>query len=57
MPAESVETDIGHDAYGGLRAFLSDASARQYRGPVKWQFVGPVTLGVVVPGWYLNTLP
>jgi hypothetical protein len=47
-PAAPVETDIGHDAYGGLRAFLADASARQYRGPVKWQFTGPVTLGAAL---------
>ena len=47
-PAAPVETDIGHDAYGGLRAFLADAAARQYRGPVKWQFTGPVTLGAAL---------
>ncbi|HEU5241239.1 MAG TPA: hypothetical protein VFU25_04435, partial [Ornithinibacter sp.] len=43
-----VATDIGHDAYGGLRAFLADAAARQLRGPVKWQFTGPVTLGAAL---------
>jgi hypothetical protein len=47
-PAAPVATDIGHDAYGGLRAFLADAAARQYRGPVKWQFTGPVTLGAAL---------
>ena len=47
-PAAAVETDIGHDAYGGLRAFLADAAARQLRGPVKWQFTGPVTLGAAL---------
>jgi methionine synthase II (cobalamin-independent) len=38
-----VVTDIEHDAFGGLRAFLTEAAGR--RGPVKWQFTGPVTLG------------
>jgi methionine synthase II (cobalamin-independent) len=47
-PAAPVATDIGHDAYGALRAFLADASARQLRGPVKWQFTGPVTLGAAL---------
>lgn len=47
-PAEPVATDIGHDAYGGLRAFLDQAAARQFRGPVKWQFTGPVTLGAAL---------
>ena len=31
----------------GSRAFLA-AAARGMRGPVKWQFVGPVTLGVAL---------
>ena len=47
-PDAPVQTDLGHDAYGGLRAFLATAAARQYRGPVKWQFTGPVTLGAAL---------
>jgi hypothetical protein len=47
-PDAPVATDIGHDAYGGLRAFLATAAARQLRGPVKWQFTGPVTLGAAL---------
>ena len=47
-PEAPVATDIAHDAYGGLRAFLATAAARQLRGPVKWQFTGPVTLGVAL---------
>ncbi len=47
-PEAPVATDLGHDAYGGLRAFLSTAAARQLRGPVKWQFTGPVTLGAAL---------
>lgn len=42
-PEAPVATDIDHDAFGGLRAFLTAAQGRQ--GPVKWQFTGPVTLG------------
>jgi hypothetical protein len=47
-PEAPVATDLGHDAYGGLRSFLTTASARQLRGPVKWQFTGPVTLGAAL---------
>ena len=47
-PDAPVATDLGHDAYGGLRAFLTTAAARQLRGPVKWQFTGPVTLGAAL---------
>ncbi len=47
-PAAPVATDLGHDAYGGLRAFLATATARELRGPVKWQFTGPVTLGAAL---------
>ncbi len=41
-----VTTDIDHDAFGGLRAFLRVAEGR--RGPVKWQFTGPMTLGLAL---------
>jgi hypothetical protein len=41
-----VITDLEHDAFGGWRAFL--AAAHGYQGPVKWQFVGPVTLGLAL---------
>lgn len=43
-PAADVITDLDHDAYGGLRAFLAAAKGRQ--APIKWQFTGPVTLGL-----------
>jgi len=45
-PEAPVITDLAHDAFGGWRAFLSAAAGR--RGPVKWQFVGPVTLGLAL---------
>jgi hypothetical protein len=42
-PLAPVVTDINHDAFGGFRAFLQAAQGRT--GWVKWQVVGPVTLG------------
>jgi hypothetical protein len=47
-PDAPVATDLGNDAFAGLRTFLSIARARDVRGPVKWQFVGPVTLGMAL---------
>ena len=47
-PEAPVVTDLANDAFAGTRAFLSDAVARGLRGPVKWQFVGPVSLGVAL---------
>jgi methionine synthase II (cobalamin-independent) len=45
-PEAAVVTDLHHDAFGGWRAFLAAAAGRQ--APVKWQFVGPVTLGLAL---------
>lgn len=45
-PMAPVRTDLAHDAFGGFRAFLAAAQGRQ--APVKWQFVGPVTLGLAM---------
>ena len=45
-PEAPVATDLGHDAFGGLRAFLRAASGRH--GPIKWQFTGPITLGLTL---------
>ena len=44
-----ITTDLTTDAFGGLRAFLDLAVKVGVDGsPVKWQFVGPVTLGVAL---------
>lgn len=43
-PLAPVRTDLHHDAFGGMRAFLAAVPGRE--APVKWQFVGPVTLGL-----------
>ena len=45
-PFADVRTDLQHDAFGGFRAFIEVAAGRQ--APVKWQFVGPVTLGLAL---------
>ena len=45
-PLAEVVTDLQHDAYAGMRAFLDVAV--DHHGPVKWQFVGPVTLGLAL---------
>ena len=45
-PDAPVITDLQHDAFGGWRAFLAAAQGR--KAPVKWQFVGPVTLGLAL---------
>lgn len=45
-PLSPVATDLDHDSYAGLRAFVEEAAGRV--GPVKWQFVGPISLGVTL---------
>ena len=51
-----IVTDLGGDAFVGLRAFLELAETIHLDGdPVKWQFVGPVTLGVALQRAGLRT--
>jgi len=45
-PEAPVVTDLRHDAFTGFRAFLAAAAGRT--APVKWQTVGPVTLGLAI---------
>jgi hypothetical protein len=47
-PGAAVHTDLANDAFTSMRTFLSTAVGRGLRGPVKWQFVGPVTLGAAL---------
>lgn len=48
-PFATITTDLDHDAFGGFRAFLELADEVHLDGSaVKWQFVGPVTLGVAL---------
>jgi hypothetical protein len=45
-PDATFNVNLESGSFGGLRAFLDLAVERRHRGPVKWQFVGPVTLGI-----------
>lgn len=47
-PEAPVATDLQWDHFGGFRAFLDAATARRHSGPVKWQFVGPLSVGVAL---------
>lgn len=48
-PMRPVTTDLQHDAFSAFRAFL-EAAAQLPEPPtaVKWQLVGPVTLGIAL---------
>lgn len=44
-----ITTGLGTDAFAGLTAFLDLAAKINLDGqPIKWQFVGPVTLGIAL---------
>jgi hypothetical protein len=45
-PVVQILPDLDHEAFGGLRAFLELAKGRT--APIKWQFTGPVTLGLAL---------
>ena len=47
-PTATVATDLHWDHFGGFRVFLEVAAERRYAGPVKWQFVGPISVGVAL---------
>lgn len=47
-PEAPVETDVDSEAFRGLRSFLRRAAAVGFVEPVKWQFVGPITLGIAL---------
>jgi hypothetical protein len=47
-PLAKVNPDFSHPSYAGLVAFLAEARARRYAGPVKWQFTGPLTLSLAL---------
>lgn len=48
-PLAPVLIDLDHDAFGGFRAWLAHGREHVrttgYSGAVKWQFIGPVSLG------------
>jgi hypothetical protein len=47
-PEAPVVTDLRRDNFVGMRTFLELAAERHYTGPVKWQFVGPISVGVAL---------
>jgi hypothetical protein len=47
-PLADAELRFDHEAFAGARAFLEHAAAVGTTGPVKWQFVGPLTLGIAL---------
>lgn len=47
-PAAPVVTDLRSESFVGFRAFLAEAAVRSYEGPVKWQFTGPLSVGVTL---------
>jgi len=50
-----VRTDLDHDAFGAFRSFLDNSG--DFAGPVKWQFVGPITLGLALHRAGIPTIP
>lgn len=45
-PEAVADVNLRGESFCGLRAFLDLAAARGHSEPVKWQFIGPVTLGM-----------
>lgn len=55
-PSSPTRTELALDAFVGMTAFLDLARRSSLDGaPVKWQFVGPVTLGVTLHRAGLDT--
>ncbi|MCB0965906.1 MAG: hypothetical protein KDB37_03645 [Ilumatobacter sp.] len=47
-PEAPVATDLDGQQFIGLRAFLNEARDRGAVGPVKWQFLGPISVGLAL---------
>lgn len=47
-PTAPVVTDLDGQQFIGLRAFLNEARDREYDGPLKWQFLGPISVGLAL---------
>ena len=47
-PEAPVATDLTGDGFAGIRAFLKRLEARGHQGPVKWQFAGPLSVGIAL---------
>jgi hypothetical protein len=46
--SDAVRTDLDHEAFASFRGFLDIVPRQGFAGPVKWQFVGPITLGLAL---------
>ncbi len=47
-PTADVTTDLDRDHFTGFRTFLDVAREQGAVGPVKWQFVGPISVGIAL---------
>jgi methionine synthase II (cobalamin-independent) len=47
-PGAAVDTDLWRDNFTGLRTCLELARSRNHTGPVKWHFVGPISVGLAL---------
>lgn len=47
-PTVDVRTELWRDTFAGFRACLDLAVDRRHTGPVKWQFVGPISVGLAL---------
>ncbi|HWL41429.1 MAG TPA: hypothetical protein VNQ73_00700 [Ilumatobacter sp.] len=47
-PEAPVDTDLASDGFAGIRAFLKRLAHRGHTGPVKWQFAGPLSVGLAL---------
>lgn len=43
-----VTTDLDGPGFGGLRAFVDVMVERRAAGPLKWQFLGPISVGLAL---------
>lgn len=47
-PAATVTTDLAGESFGGFAAALTHLREVDYSGPIKWQIVGPISVGVAL---------
>jgi hypothetical protein len=47
-PGAVVCTDLWRDSFTGLRTCLELAEQRGHTGPIKWHFVGPISVGLAL---------
>lgn len=47
-PTAPVDTEVWRDNFAGFRTCLERAALMGYEGPLKWQFVGPISVGLAL---------